>query len=185
MDRTPANGGRDGEAGATLVEVLVALILLALIGGAGFAVLDQVLRVQARTDGRLERLAEIQRTMHLLAEDFMQAKGGSLAFADGTVAFRRSGGPGGATVRYGAEGAALTRSVRAGSGQARQTMLSGLDAMRWQFYAPETGWIDTWPPDPAKPAANPAAVSLHVRLTGAGLSGELVRIAPLPAEVGP
>ena len=43
-------GGRDREAGVTLVEVLVALVLCALIGGAGLAVLDQVLRVQARME---------------------------------------------------------------------------------------------------------------------------------------
>jgi hypothetical protein len=64
-------------------------------------------------------------------------------------------------------------------------MLSGVDAARWQFYAPEAGWTDSWPPDPTQPAANPAAVSLRVRLSGPGLSGELSRIAPLPAEVVP
>ena len=53
--------------------MLVALVLFALIGGAGLAVLDQ-----ARTDGRLERLADVQRAMHLLTLDFMQATGGSL-----------------------------------------------------------------------------------------------------------
>ena len=81
MSRAPAPGGRDREAGVTLTEVLVALVLFALIGGAGLAVLDQVLRVQARTDGRLERLAEVQRAMHLLTLDFMQATGGSLGSA--------------------------------------------------------------------------------------------------------
>ena len=47
------------------------------------------------------------------------------------------------------------------------------------------GWTDTWPPDPTQPAANPAAVALWVRLAGPGLSGELRRIALLPAEVAP
>jgi general secretion pathway protein J len=175
-------GPGDREAGVTLVEVLVALVLFALIGGAGLAVLDQVLRVQVRTEGRLERLAEVQRALHLLTVDFMQASGGSLGFADGAVAFRRSDGP---AVRYGFDGTALTRSVAAGAGRARQVVLSGVGAASWQFYAPEAGWIDRWPPDPTRPAANPAAVSLTVSLAGPGPSGDLRRIALLPAEVGP
>ena len=185
MIRVPAPGGRDREAGVTLTEVLVALVLFALIGGAGLAVLDQVLRVQARTDGRLERLAEVQRGMHLLTLDFMQATGGSLGSSDGAVGFRRSAGSSGMAVRYGLDGADLTRSVSGSSGEARQVVLSGVDAARWQFYTPEAGWTDSWPPDPAQPAANPAAVSLRVRLAGPGLSGELRRIALLPAEVAP
>ena len=83
------------------------------------------------------------------------------------------------------DGAELTRSVSGGSGAVRQVLLSGVDAARWQFYAPESGWTDAWPPDPAQPAANPAAVSLRVRVAGPGLSGELRRIALLPAEVAP
>jgi len=176
---------RDREAGVTLVEVLVALVLFALIGGAGLAVLDQVLRVQARTDGRLERLAEVQRALHLVTLDFMQASGGSLGFADGAVGFRRSDGSAGKAVRYGVEGAALTRRVRGSSGEARQVVLTGLDAARWQFYAPEAGWIDSWPPDPSEPAGNPAAVALQVTLAGPGLAGELRRVALLPSEVAP
>ena len=47
---------RDTEAGLTLVEVLVALALFSLIGLAGFTMLDNILRVQSGTQGRLERL---------------------------------------------------------------------------------------------------------------------------------
>ena len=50
---------RDPTAGFSLVEVLVALAIFALIGVAGFSMLDQVLRTQRLTEGRLERLAEL------------------------------------------------------------------------------------------------------------------------------
>ena len=98
--------------------MLVALVLFALIGTAGFSVLDQVIRVQARTDGRLERLAEMQRAMHLVTLDFMQASGGSLSFADGAVSFRRGAGVGEIAVRYGLEDTALVRSVSGSLGAA-------------------------------------------------------------------
>lgn len=178
------NPRRDAQAGFTLVEVLVALVLFALIGAAGLAVLDQVLRVQERTDGRLERLAQLQRAMHLVTTDFMQAAGGSVSFADGAVALRGSGGDGHA-LRYGLEDAALVRRVSAGIGQsaARQVLLTGASGLEWRFYAPDTGWAPDWPPATiGPPRGNPAAVELRLTLAGAGLTGVLRRVTILPAE---
>jgi general secretion pathway protein J len=175
---------RHPEAGLTLVEVLVALALFAVIGAAGFAVLDQVVRVQANTDGRLQHLAQMQRAQHLLTQDFMLATGGSLDAGDGAVAFRRSAGHGQLAVRYVLDGAEFTRRVSEPGGPAtRQVLLSGVSAADWRFYAPGLGWTDVWPPDPRQPPANPAAVAVEVTLAGPGLSGRLRRIALLPAEV--
>jgi len=52
---------RDQEAGVTLIEMLVALSLFALVGIASFTTLDTILRVRERTDGRLEHLAQLDR----------------------------------------------------------------------------------------------------------------------------
>ena len=184
MSRAPAPGGRDREAGVTLTEVLVALVLFALIGAAGFAVLDQVIRVQARTEGRLERLAEIQRAMHLVTLDFMQATGGSLGSSDGAVAFRRSGGTGGMAVRYGLDGADAG-AQRLGKLRRGQAGAAGrVDDARWQFYAPETGWTDAWPPARRSRPQSGGRRALG-RLAGPGLAGDLRRIVVLPAEVAP
>lgn len=175
---------RHPESGATLVEMLVALVLFALIGGAGFTILDQVIRAQSRTDGRLQHLAELQRAMHVVTQDFMQASGGSLDFDDGAVALRRSAAQGQMRVRYGVEGSVLLRRVSGGAGPAAdQVLMTGVSATRWQFYAPEVGWTDSWPPEPTLRPSNPEAVLLDVTLAGPGPSGSLRRIALLPAEV--
>ena len=180
----PAGVGRDAQAGVTLVEVLVALVLLALIGAAGFSVLDQILRAQARTEGRLERLAEVQRGLHLFSTDLMQASGGSLAFAEDAVALRRDGG---LAVRYGLEGTALVRRVSGGLGRApaRQVLLSDATGIAWRFYAPDLGWVAEWPPATDRPPGNPAAIEFEVTLAGPGLAGVLRRVAILPAEAAP
>ena len=102
---------RHPEAGLTLVEMLVALALFAVIAAAGFAVLGQVIRVQAATGDRLDRLASIQRSMYVLTQDFLQTTGGSLAASGGGVAFRRSAGPGELSVRYALEGSSFVREL--------------------------------------------------------------------------
>lgn len=187
MTRPHAAGPmRDAAAGVTLIEVLVALILFALIGAAGFSVLDQVIRVQSRTEGRLDRLAQMQRTMHIVSQDFMQTAGGSLSYADGAVSFRRSAAAGELAVRYSLEDATLIRSLSGGRDgpPARQALLSGVREIRWAFRDHEDGWIESWPPDRTETApANPVAVTLDLVLGGPGLAGDLRRVAVLPAEV--
>ena len=175
---------RAGEAGVTLVEVLVALALFALIGGAGVAVLDQVIRVQARTEGRLDRLAEIQRAAHLMTLDAMQMGAGTFDLGAGAVSFRRSGGAGDFAVRYALEDGRLMRRLSGAGTEAAQRLLSDVEALDWQVFAPGAGWSADWPPDGAGQAAMPAAIALEVTLTGDGLAGRLRRVAVLPAEPG-
>lgn len=174
---------RHPEAGFTLVEVLVALALFAMIGAAGFTMLDQILLVQARTEGRLERLAQIQRVVHLVSTDFMQAESGSLDAAEGAVSLRRSGAESAVAVRYRWEDPALIRSVSGALGQpaTEQSLLHGVSALGWRFLDSETGWSESWPPA-NRPSGNPAAVEIAVTLEGPGLAGALRRVAILPAD---
>ncbi len=185
--RQTAAEGRHGEAGVTLVEVLVAMVLFALIATAGYSVLSQVVRVQAQTDGRLQRIAQLQRTMNIVTQDFMFASSGSLSFANGAVSFRRSAGDGEMAVRYDLEDQTLVRTVSGivGGQPARQVLLPGVAALRWAFLDREAKWNPTWPPPQtlAKQPGNPAAVAVGMTVTGVGLSGDLERIAILPAEV--
>lgn len=179
--------GPSGESGVSLVEVLVALALLALIGVAGFSVLDQVIRVQNQTEGRLDRLASFQRTAHVFSLDLMQARGGSLGFADGAVSFRRNGGAGDLAVRYSLEDGALVRGLSGanGGGATRQQLLVDVRTLRWGFWSDAGAWIDGWPPANAEgERLNPKAVALEVDLVGPALSGVLRRVVVLPEEVG-
>ena len=61
-----------GRNGFTLIEVIIALSLFALIGVAGFSMLSGVLQTQERTDGRLQRLSDIQRAVFVISADLDQ-----------------------------------------------------------------------------------------------------------------
>ena len=176
---------RHGESGLTLLEVLVSLSLFALIGVAGFAIVESVLGVRDRTDGRLERLGDIQRAMHLMRLDFEQAGDGPLRFDGVEVFFRRhEAGSGEALdIAYRAESGALTRRVRLPlSPAADQRLLDGVASARWRFYRAGNGWLEEWPPPEVRPPPLPDAVEIVMEI-GGGPSlpgGRLRRVVRMP-----
>jgi prepilin-type N-terminal cleavage/methylation domain-containing protein len=78
---------RDSQAGVTLVEMLTALTIAAMIGVGSFALLESVTRSEAGASGRLDRLAEIDRTFRLIAKDALAAR--SAGLTDQGLEFRR------------------------------------------------------------------------------------------------
>ncbi len=183
--------GRDPAAGVTLIEVLVALSIFALIGVAGFSMLDQVLRTERQTEGRLEDLAAVQRAMFLISQDFDAARPASLSAEDvvqsGQLRLTRSAPEaplGQISLTYRQQDADLLRLVLlAGSAEpVRQTLLDRVQTTRWRFYDRDTGWTDRWPPPGwigtgADRPANPQAVELTVAFS---TGRELRRVALLP-----
>lgn len=58
--------------GFTLIEMLVAMFLLAILGSAGFQMLFQITATRDRIEQQSVRLSELQRTFYWLAEDVTQ-----------------------------------------------------------------------------------------------------------------
>lgn len=167
-----------GDAGFTLVEVVVAVGLFGLIAMAGFTLLDSELGVQARTDGRLERLGDMQRAMYVLSADFEQMSSEPVT-AGSAVSFRRlaAESPGGEVeVRYSLDGAVLVRTV---AGRP-QRLIDGVAAARWSFYAEPTGWTAQWPQDPAAPRPSAAALDVTLAPGPETAGGTLRRVVALP-----
>ena len=87
---------RPAEAGVTLVEMLSALAVAALIGIAGFTLLEGVLTRDAQLSGRLERISDHDRALQLLRADASRARraafsrdtGLTLSTRDQTIGWR-------------------------------------------------------------------------------------------------
>ncbi|MGQ0566900.1 MAG: type II secretion system protein GspJ [Gemmobacter sp.] len=169
--------GRDPAAGVTLVEMVVALAIFALIGSAGYAMLDQVLRTESRTSGRLERLGDLQRALFLVGQDFAQGQAHSVAQDGGGVTVGRDG----AVVRYHLAGNALRRDVAdaAGASRAEQVLVADVQAVRWRFLDGRGAWVSGLPSPGAGRPRNPQAVEMVLTLPG---GQDVRRVAVLPAE---
>jgi len=166
---------RSRDAGITLIEIMVSMAIFGLIGTAGFSMLDQTLRTRAQTEGRLELLGRLQRTMYLINLDFMLAEGHSLiATPDdkgSIVALRRTEDKGSVDLRYVLQDGVLLRELGPANNSQVQTLIDGIEHVQLRFRsADDTAWRDTWPPAPppqGEEAANPQAVEVTlVFLTG-------------------
>jgi general secretion pathway protein J len=145
--------------GFTLVEVLIAMALFALIGIAGFTLLDGVLRTQGATETRLSRLAEIQRAMLVISTDLDQVTG-SLAGSGAALALQKTDLSGGVVnVQYDLTGDRLTRTLSGAAGTRTQILLEDVASVRWSFHRRRGDWLDAWP-QPAPPLAEPAPVTV-------------------------
>jgi len=86
----PASEQAGVDAGFTLIEVMVSLALFALIAVAGMTLLDGIIGVQSRTEGRLDRLADMQRAMFVVSSDLDQVTRGEIGGGGQTLQFSRA-----------------------------------------------------------------------------------------------
>ena len=177
---------RKSDAGITLIEIMVSMALFGMIGTAGFGMLDQTLRTRAQTEGRLERLGQLQRSLYLINLDFLLAQGHSLQAApddQGTlVSLRRAEDQRSLDLRYVLREGVLLRELGAPPNSRVQTLLDGIDHVDLRYRAAsDTEWRDTWPseaPPQGTVAANPHAVEFT--LTFIGPEDSVRRVVILP-----
>ena len=72
MTQTPQRRART-EAGFTLVEVMIALLIFSMLAVAGVAILSFSVRASAATAVRLDGIASLNRTLSVLSADLAQA----------------------------------------------------------------------------------------------------------------
>lgn len=169
---------RDGQAGVTLIEMLVAVAICALIGLAGFATLNTILRVNDRAESDLDRLADLDRTFLVLGRDLVAADASDLRLQDGVL---RIGTPEGGTLRYDLEGTSFLRHL--GTPEVSQLLATGVAAADWRVLDTGGDWNAAWQEGPPG-APLPTGVELRMDLTGAR-SGSVRRLFRLTPGPGP
>ncbi len=177
---------RQAEAGVTLIEVLVSLAIFAVIGIAWLSVLNTVARTGERTDGRVERLAEIDRAFLVIRRDLAEIAASGTRLADGALTFRRLAPDGALQMTYRLQDTTLIREItRDTAAPVAQHMLTGVASMEWQLLDAGRRWVAAWPP-PGADGQRPGAAQLTLDLWRAGLDRPqtVTRLFPLPAGQG-
>ena len=187
--------------GFTLVEMLVALTIFALLAGAGVGLLRASVDTQAAVGGRLADMAASERMRLLLASDLAQAVDRSGRAPDGSPrpAFAGTGNgielvragwtdpqgtPALQRVSWQVQGGSLTR-MGSGDGAASQAspapLLTNVERAAFRFRAADGSWRDGWAPGPGDPAL-PVAIELSVQRRG---EAPLLLILALPPSSPP
>lgn len=193
---------RSAEAGFTLVEMLVALTIFALLAAAGVGILRASVDTQSAVDNRLTEVATIGRLHSLLASDLGQA------------VLRSTRGPGGERPAFVGDGRSM-QLVRAGwsnpDGDSRSSLqrvewrieqgglarighpqLDGdgegqpailarsLDDVAFRYRSAAGDWASAWQPTSQEPL--PAAVELWIRPKGQAPLLFVIALPPRGAE---
>lgn len=155
---------RSRQAGITLIEVLVSLAIFAIIGLAGLTVLNSVTTAGAQTEGRLERLAEIDRAFLLIKRDLVQTKPLSTQLNNNRLTLQRPHQQNTITVTYDLQKDALTRTIEnPNTKPTQQKILSNVTNIKWSLLSPANQWADLWPQDQTQPQ-RPRAAELQINL---------------------
>lgn len=174
------------EAGFTLIELIISLALFALIALAGLALVESLMTIQARTDGRLDRVATIQRAMFTVHNDFSQVTAGAIVGEGSSIAFQRPFAPQGGLpvrVRYALVGGAMVRDAEVGGARLSQRVMGGVSTLRWRYYIANAGWIDRWPPSPDRAKEWPSAIAAEMTMAPqAGVAGPIRQVVALPVR---
>jgi general secretion pathway protein J len=187
-----SSGGN--EAGFTLVELMVSLMIFGMLSAAGVALLSFSVRAQEAAETRLGDLAELRRASTLMAADLGQAaarmhrdeSGAPLpAFTGGpaSIGFVRRGWenidgarrPSLQRVEYRLSGDRLERvswpMVDGAPPRAAVTLLGGVRSLALRYRMPTGDWRDRW--DPERPDDLPLAVELVAQTQGSGVTRQL------------
>ena len=178
------------QSGFTLLELLVALMVFAVLAAMAYGGLSTVLRGRERIEQATAQLGGLQMLFRLLERDLAQTLprgyrdslgSGRLAFVGGAghddlIELTTSGNPGPlrpdapdpVRIDYQLDGHVLTRRIWPVLDRTQQTMatavpvLSGVAAVRVRFF--DTAWHDSWPPPVSGGLAIPRAVEFTLTL---------------------
>lgn len=179
--------------GFTLLEIMIALTIFAVISTLAWQILDGAMRTSSATDASAAKLNQLQRAWSLLERDFFQLQGRAPRHAAGAFRLKNNAlemttlnGVSGQVqlerVRWRLEGGRLWRDVwptfdgPASSKPDEVPIVNEVKAVQWRFW--QAGWQKAWSNSDAQPDG--------VELTLTMESGERWRwVFTTPGELPP
>lgn len=160
----------NNQQGFTLLELVIALAIFALLGLASWRLFDGVVRVQQGTTAHEREFRSLQRAVAVIERDLMHVTGQPVVLTQAGLQLQRSHWRNPLdqprserqTLSYQLENGALWRESR-GDGTAivqRQKLLDEVRDLSWRLFDAEGGWLSDWPAGQHKNA--PMALEVQV-----------------------
>lgn len=171
--------------GFTLLELVIALAIFAVLGLASWSLFDSVLRVQQGATAHEQALRNLQRAVAVIERDLLHVTAQPIVLSPPLLQFQRShfrnpldqSRSERQLLTYRLDGDVLWRESH-GEGMAsvqRQKLLEGVRELRWHLFGSQTGWVAHWPAiyDMKAPLALEVQVSV-------GRFESIRRVLPIP-----
>ena len=166
------------QAGFTLLELVIAIAIFALLGVACWRLFDGVLRAERSSSAHEQTLRGLQRAVAVIERDVLHlhtsAKAPGLALYPSQLNLRRAnwrnplGQPRSELqdVSYTLENGELWRYSQGleGGELQKQKLLTDVRDLRWRLYDPALGWRTDWPTGKAAPKGTPRALEVLRRV---------------------
>ena len=164
------------QAGFTLLELVIAIAIFALLGIGCWRLFDSVVRAERSSTAHQHTLRSVQRAVALIERDVLHvqtsAKKPGLTLSANQLSLRRAnwrnplGQPRSELqdVSYQLDNGVLWRQSRGLEGGAlqQQKLLSDVRSVRWRLYDRKNGWRQQWPTRKGTATDGPKALELQL-----------------------
>lgn len=175
------------QSGFTLLELVVALAIFAVLGLASGRLFDTVVRAQQGAASHEQDLRRMQRALGVIERDALQLASSVIVLGPTSLQLLRGNWRNPQDVArserqqvlYRLDNRVLWRESRSPESATveRQKLLDDIDLLSWRLFDTEAGWSSIWPVGKGAAARPPQALEVVV---SAGRFEQVRRIVPLP-----
>lgn len=174
--------------GFTLLELVIAMAIFAVLGLASWGLFDGVVRVQQGTTAHEREFRRLQRAMAVIERDLMHVTVQPVMLAPSLLQFQRSNWRNPLdqprserqALTYRLDNGVLWRESQGEGTQdmQRQKLLGGVRELSWRLFDSQAGWVSHWPVG----QESNAPMALEVQISVGRFDG-IRRVLPMPGTL--